>query len=79
MFRCCATEQESRRLLATEWQTIYFASSNPEVGQLLFLRDATLLAQTFDARRRELTGEPVDELHVICPLQTPGLIWNARH
>ncbi|HXW91614.1 MAG TPA: protein kinase [Terriglobales bacterium] len=52
-------DHETRRLLATEGQTIYVPSSNPDMGQLLFLRDATLLAQTFDARRLELSGEPV--------------------
>jgi eukaryotic-like serine/threonine-protein kinase len=52
-------DQESRRLVATEWQAIYVPSPDPKSGHLLFLRDGTLLAQPFDVVRLELTGEPV--------------------
>lgn len=52
-------EQDSRRLLATAFQPIYVPSSNPESGQLLFLSEAKLQAQPFDASRLQLTGEPV--------------------
>jgi eukaryotic-like serine/threonine-protein kinase len=52
-------DQETRRLVETEWQPIYVPSSNGDAGQLLYLRDGTLLAQPFDAGRLELTGEPV--------------------
>jgi Tol biopolymer transport system component/predicted Ser/Thr protein kinase len=38
-----------------------FAPSSPSAhdGHLLFMREATLVAQTFDARTRQLSGEPV--------------------
>jgi len=52
-------EQDSKRLLATDWGPAYVPSSDPGVGQLLFMRDGTLMAQPFDARRLELSGEPV--------------------
>jgi eukaryotic-like serine/threonine-protein kinase len=52
-------QQDSRRLLATAFQSVYLPSSNPDSGQLLFLGDSTLQAQPFDATRLQLTGEPV--------------------
>ena len=52
-------DQDSKRLLATAYQSIYVPSSSPESGELLFMRDGKLIAQRFDTRRRELTGEPV--------------------
>jgi eukaryotic-like serine/threonine-protein kinase len=51
--------QDSRRLLVTAFQPVYVPSVNPESGQLLFLSEAKLEAQPFDASRLQLTGEPV--------------------
>jgi len=51
--------QDSRRLLATAFQPIYVPSLNPESGQLLFMSEAKLQVQPFDASRPQLTGEPV--------------------
>jgi len=52
-------EQDLKRLVATGWGPAYVPSSDSRPGQLLFLRDGTLMAQPFDARRLELSGEPV--------------------
>jgi eukaryotic-like serine/threonine-protein kinase len=52
-------QQDSRRLVASGWGPAYVPSSDPGTGQLLFLRDGTLLAQPFDARRLGLSGEAV--------------------
>lgn len=52
-------EQAAKRLLATDWGPAYVPSSDSNTGQLLFMRDGTLLAQVFDASRLELVGEPV--------------------
>jgi eukaryotic-like serine/threonine-protein kinase len=52
-------EQDSSRLLATASEPVYVPSLNPESGQLLFLSEAKLQAQPFDASRLQLTGEPV--------------------
>jgi Tol biopolymer transport system component len=52
-------EQSSKLLVATQYGAAYVASSGRDSGQLLFVRDGTLLAQPFDARRLELSGEPV--------------------
>jgi eukaryotic-like serine/threonine-protein kinase len=45
-------------LLASDSSVSYAPGPDPELGQLLFVRDKTLLAQPFDARRRQLGGEP---------------------
>ncbi|HEX4950461.1 MAG TPA: hypothetical protein VFZ34_27595, partial [Blastocatellia bacterium] len=52
--------KESKRLLASDSDGIYAASSvqEPNKGWLLFLRGAVLLAQAFDADQLTLTGEP---------------------
>jgi eukaryotic-like serine/threonine-protein kinase len=52
-------EQSSKQLLATDFGAAYVPSADPNVGELLFLRDGTLFAQPFDARRLELIGDPV--------------------
>ena len=52
-------EQDSRRLLATTSGPVYVPSSDSDSGQVLFLRQGTLMAQPFDARRLELSGEAV--------------------
>jgi len=54
-----AGEQDSKRLLADNGATYAPSADNPEVGHLLFIRDGALMAQPFDVRRLELTGEPV--------------------
>jgi Tol biopolymer transport system component len=51
-------KQESKRFLAAEYNAAYVPSSGPGMGQLLFMRDDTLMAQPFDANRFELVGEP---------------------
>lgn len=52
-------EQDSRRLLATTSGPVYVPSSDSDSGQVLFLRQGTLMAQPFDAQRLELSGEAV--------------------
>jgi len=51
--------QATKKLLADNTLAVYVPSSDSGAGQLLFLRGSVLLAQPFDARRLELTGEPV--------------------
>ena len=52
-------EQKRERLLATRLSAVYTPSQDPAGGRLFFMRDTTLMAQPFDARRLQLTGEPV--------------------
>jgi eukaryotic-like serine/threonine-protein kinase len=51
--------QDPKRLLETAHQAIYVPSLDSESGHLLFMREGTLIAQPFDIKRLELTGEPV--------------------
>ena len=48
-----------RPLLASEGFAHFVASPGGRFGEILFLREATLLAQRFDLRRMEVTGEAV--------------------
>ena len=50
-------QQSSKRLLATEGNAVYAPSADPDIGYLLFLREGSLMAQRFDARRVDLAGE----------------------
>jgi Tol biopolymer transport system component len=52
-------EQSSKLLVATQYGAAYVPTSGGDSGQLLFVRDGTLFAQPFDARRLELSAEPV--------------------
>ncbi len=52
-------EQDSRELVTTDQLAEYAPSSDPNIGQLLFVRNGALLAQPFDAGRLKLTGQPV--------------------
>jgi serine/threonine protein kinase/dipeptidyl aminopeptidase/acylaminoacyl peptidase len=52
-------QQGSKRLMATDSNATYAPSSDPALGHLLFVREGSLMAQAFDARRLELTGEAV--------------------
>jgi eukaryotic-like serine/threonine-protein kinase len=50
--------QSSERLLATDGMAVYAPSrEDPDRGHLLFLREGSLMAQPFDARKAQLGGE----------------------
>jgi Tol biopolymer transport system component len=51
--------QSQKRLLASNRQAYYAPAPNGGSGHLVFLREATLMAQPFDPVRLELKGEPV--------------------
>jgi hypothetical protein len=51
-------QQSLKRLLATNREAYYAAAPAGGTGHLIFLRDTTLMAQPFDPRRMELSGEP---------------------
>jgi eukaryotic-like serine/threonine-protein kinase len=52
-------QQSSKRMLATTVMASYVASHDQAPGRLLFMREGSLWAQSFDAQRFELFGEPV--------------------
>ena len=45
--------------MATSFSPIYLPSQDSSPGLLLFLRDQTVMAQSFDEKRLELVGEPL--------------------
>jgi eukaryotic-like serine/threonine-protein kinase len=52
-------DQNPQRLLPYEVGLTYAATGDSGPGQLLFLREGTLMAQPFEARRLALAGDPV--------------------
>jgi len=52
-------QQGVKRLVATGSNTVYAPSQEPARGYILFVREGSLMAQAFDARKLELTGEAV--------------------
>ncbi len=52
--------QNSKRVLATDFAVTYVPSLDSKHGHLLFLRDAKLMAQPFDAGQLQSSGEPVE-------------------
>ena len=52
-------EQGPRQILATNFLPNYVPSQDSGLGWLLFLREQTLVAQSFDDKRLELVGEPL--------------------
>lgn len=53
------TPPQRKLLLESPGAAVYAASPDSTAGYLLFVREQTLLAQSFDPRRLELSGEPV--------------------
>jgi Tol biopolymer transport system component len=52
-------KQNTTRLVATQFGPAFAPSGNDGFGLVLFIRDGALMAQPFDARRLELSGEPM--------------------
>jgi serine/threonine protein kinase len=50
---------QEKLLMNSRLAVMYVPSPDPEAAHLLFMRERTLLAQTFDPIRLELTGAPV--------------------
>jgi len=65
-------EQDSRRLLPTHLAAAYVPPFEAGMGQLLFIRDGTLMAQRFDASRFDVAGEPVPVAKQVGSMMTGG-------
>ncbi len=67
-------DQDFRKILATNrWPILYVPSQNSGPGWLLFVREQTLMAQPFDDKRQELSGDPVPVANQI------GLMLNGAY
>jgi eukaryotic-like serine/threonine-protein kinase len=54
-----ASAQSSQRLIARAAGVVYAPSADPAQGRILFLREGTLMAQTWDVKNSSLLGDPV--------------------
>jgi WD40 repeat protein len=52
-------EQSTKRIVETRVMSGFVAPHNRALGRLLFMREDSLFAQDFDAKRLALTGEPI--------------------
>jgi serine/threonine protein kinase/Tol biopolymer transport system component len=66
-------EQSTQPLVAAESGAIYVPPSGQELGQLLFVRDGALLAQSFDDRHLDLIGEAVPVADTVGLFRNYGL------
>ena len=65
-------EQNSQRLMPLEHQPMFVPSSDSGPGRVVFLRQDTLLAQPFDAKRLQLAGEAVPIANQVASIQDLG-------
>ena len=65
-------QQSTKRLLAAAYQPVYVPSPDSGFGNILYLRDGTLMAQAFDAKRLQLAGEPVPIVDSVSSFQGLG-------
>jgi Tol biopolymer transport system component/predicted Ser/Thr protein kinase len=65
-------QQSAQRLMADDNQPVYVPSSDTGAGYILFLRQGTVLAQPFDAKRLQLAGEPVPVAEQVASIQSLG-------
>src|SRR5207237_2541452 len=65
-------DQTARRLVATGVGPVYVPSADPAHGHLLFVREDTLMAQAFDAKRLELDEDPVPITEKVLNTRTGG-------
>jgi Tol biopolymer transport system component/predicted Ser/Thr protein kinase len=65
-------EQNSQRLMPLDHQPMFVPSPDSGPGHVVFLRQDTLLAQPFDAKRLQLTGEAVPIATQVASIQDLG-------
>jgi len=65
-------EQSTQRLMPLEHQPMYVPASAGGPGHVVFLRQDTLLAQPFDAKRLQLAGEAVPIATQVASIQDLG-------
>jgi Tol biopolymer transport system component/predicted Ser/Thr protein kinase len=71
-------KQDSRQLLAAV-SALYAPSTDSSPGHLLFLRDGILLAQSFDATRLQLSGEPLPVAEQVGNIIAYGLFSTSTN
>ena len=72
-------EQDSRPLLQSGFGARYVPSSDGANGQVLFVRQGSLLSQTFDPQRLQLVGDPVPVVDQVGTTGTLALFSASDH
>ena len=65
-------QQPAQRLLAADGNPVYMPSPDAAKGYLLFLREGTLMAQTFDNKKLEPAGDAVPVAEAVGNIGTLG-------
>ncbi len=65
-------QQSTQRLMDNTFQPVYVPSPGSNTGRIVFLRDSTLLAQSFDPGRLQLTGEATPIAEQVASVQGLG-------
>jgi Tol biopolymer transport system component/predicted Ser/Thr protein kinase len=68
-------DQSAEALVKTDYDAIYAPGQGGQIGRLLFVRGSTLMAQPFDAARRELQGEPVPIADPVAAMPLFGMAY----
>jgi eukaryotic-like serine/threonine-protein kinase len=69
--------QDSTRLLDATSNAIYVAGANPWQGHILYTTQTTLMAHPFDAKKRQLRGDPVPVAEPIAAVNPALNIFSA--
>jgi serine/threonine protein kinase len=72
-------EQDLRLIVSTHFGAAYVPASEAGMGQLLFIREGTLIAQPFDANRFEVAGEPATLAKQIGSVLTIGFFSASNN
>ena len=72
-------EQSSQRLLPYEVGLTYAPSTGSGPGRLLFVREGTLMAQPFDAKRLALVGDPVPVAEQVASFRDYGFFSTSSN
>ena len=72
-------EQSTRQILSTNFGPVYIPYQNSGPGQLLFLREQTLMVQRFDDKRLELIGEPIPVAEQVGSIYATGLFSASKN
>lgn len=71
--------QNKQRILANGFGAYFAPASDGGPGWLLFLQEGTLVAQPFDPKKRELTGNPTPAARAVGTVYQTGLFSVARN
>jgi Tol biopolymer transport system component len=72
-------QQPTQRMLSSDGNPVYAPSPDADRGYLLFLREGTLMVQTFDNTKAEPTGDPVPLAEAVGNVGTQGFFSTSSN